>query len=131
MKEMNFRPKGGARHLKNGTVDKTIGVIIKDLNYPFYTSIVSGIKDYANSVGYSVILTSSEDDHESEKRFSQIFSSKDVKGTIIAPIVQGQSEIDHLFKLKMINYPFVLLEDVKGIEANVVAVDNIRAIKKW
>lgn len=130
MKEMNFRPKGVARHLKNGEVDKTIGVIIKDLNYPFYTSIVSGIKDYANSVGYSVILTSSEDDHEAEKRFSQIFSSKDIKGTIIAPIVQGQSEIEHLFKLKMINYPFVLLEDVKGIQANVVAIDNIRAIKK-
>jgi LacI family transcriptional regulator len=30
----------------------------------------------------------------------------------------------------MINYPFVLLEDVKGIQANVVAIDNIKAIKK-
>ena len=30
----------------------------------------------------------------------------------------------------MINYPFVLLEDVKGIQANVVAIDNLRAIKK-
>ena len=30
----------------------------------------------------------------------------------------------------MINYPFVLLEDVKGIQANVVAIDNLKAIKK-
>ena len=30
----------------------------------------------------------------------------------------------------MINYPFVLLEDVRGIQANVVAVDNIKAIKR-
>ena len=34
MKELNFRPKGVARNLKNGDQDKSIGIIIKDLNYP-------------------------------------------------------------------------------------------------
>jgi DNA-binding LacI/PurR family transcriptional regulator len=130
MKELNFRPKGVARNLKNGFQDKSIGVIIKDLNYPFYTAIASGVKEYANSKGYSVIISSSENNHESEKMLSHLFSTKDIKGTIIAPIVEGAAEIEHLFKLKMINYPFVLLEDVKGIQANVVAIDNIKAIKK-
>jgi DNA-binding LacI/PurR family transcriptional regulator len=130
MKELNFRPKGVARNLKNGNQEKTIGIIIKDLNYPFYTSIATGVRDYAKSKGYSVIVTSSENDHECEKQFSHLFSTKDIKGTIIAPIVEGTAEIEHLFKLKMINYPFVLLEDVKGIQANVVAIDNLKAIKK-
>ncbi|MGD8779041.1 MAG: LacI family DNA-binding transcriptional regulator [Ignavibacteria bacterium] len=130
MKELNFRPKGVARNLKNTNQDKSIGIIIKDINYPFYTSIISGVKEYANSKGYSVIITSSENQHEYEKRFSHIFSTKDIKGTIIAPIVEGTAEIEHLFKLKMINYPFVLLEDVKGIQANVVAIDNLKAIKR-
>jgi LacI family transcriptional regulator len=130
MKELNFRPKGVARNLRNGTQDKSVGIIIKDLNYPFYTSIAIGVKEYANSKGYSVIVTSSENDHECERRFSHLFSAKDIKGTIIAPIVEGPAEIEHLFKLKMINYPFVLLEDVKGIQANVVAIDNLKAIKK-
>ncbi len=130
MKELNFRPKGVARNLKNGKFDKSIGIIIKDLNYPFYTTIASGVKEYANTKGYSVFVTSSENDHEYEKNFSHLFVSKDIKGTIIAPIVEGTAEIEHLFKLKMINYPFVLLEDVKGIQANVVAIDNLKAIKK-
>ena len=130
MKELNFRPKGIARNLKNGHQDKSIGLIIKDLSYPFYTSIASGVKEYAVRKGYSVIITSSDDDHECEKKFSHLFSAKDIKGMIIAPIVEGTAEIDHLFKLKMINYPFVLLEAVKGIRANVVAIDNIKAIKK-
>lgn len=130
MKELNFRPKGVARNLRNGSQDKSIGIIIKDLSYPFYTSIALGVKEYANSKGYSVIVSSSENDHECEKKFSQLFSSKDIKGAIIAPIVEGEAEIEHLFKLKMINYPFVLLENVKGIQANAVAIDNIRAIKK-
>lgn len=130
MKELNFRPKGMARNLKNGSQDKSIGIIIKDLNYPFYTSIATGAKEYASSKGYSIIITSSENDHESEKKFTHLFSAKDIKGAIIAPLVEGSAEIEHLFKLKMINYPFVLLEDVKGIQANVVAIDNLKAIKK-
>lgn len=130
MKELNFRPKGVARNLKTSSQDKSIGVIIKDLNYPFYTSIASGVKEYANSKGYSVVITSSDNDHECEKKFSHLFSSKDIKGIIVAPIVEGTAEIEHLFKLKMINYPFVLLEDVRGIQANVVAIDNIKAIKR-
>ncbi|HSQ76484.1 MAG TPA: LacI family DNA-binding transcriptional regulator [Bacteroidota bacterium] len=130
MKELNFRPKGVARNLKNGIQDKSIGLIIKDMTYPFYTAIAAGVKDYANSKGYSVIVSSSDDDHRCEKQLSHLFSAKDIKGTIIAPIVQGTAEIEHLFKLKMINYPFVLLEDVRGIQANVVAIDNIKAIKR-
>lgn len=130
MKELHYRPKGVARNLKNGSQEKSIGIIIKDLNYPFYTSIATGVKKYANSKGYSVLVTSSENEHEYEEKFSHFFSAKDIRGAIIAPIIEGTSEIEHLFKLKMINYPFVLLEDVKGIQANVVAIDNIRAIKK-
>ena len=130
MKELNFRPKGVARNLKNNGVDKSIGVIVKDINYPFYTSIISGVKEYANTKGYSVIITSSENDHENEKKLVNLFSSKDIKGAIIAPIVEGLSEIEHLFRLKMINFPFVLLEEVKGIQANVVTINNIKAIKK-
>lgn len=130
MKQMNFRPRGGARNLRNGHQDKSIGIVIKDLSYPFYTTIAAGVKEYASSKGYSVIITSSENDHEWEKKFTRLFSAKDIKGAIIAPIVEGTAEIEHLFKLKMLNYPFVLLEDVKGIQANVVAIDNLRAIKK-
>ena len=129
MKELNFYPKV-ARNLKNGNQYKSIGIIIKDLNYPFYTSIATGVKEYANNKGYSVVVASSENDHKGEQSFSHLFSTKDVKGTIIAPIVEGTCEIEHLFRLRMINYPFVLLEDVKGIQANVVAIDNIKAIKK-
>ena len=130
MKESNYRPKGIARNLKNANQEKSIGLIIKDLTYPFYTFIARGVSEYANSKGYSVVVSSSNDNHECEKNLTHLFSSKDIKGVIIAPVVEGSAEIEHLFKLKMINYPFVLLEDVKGIQANVVAVDNLKAIKR-
>jgi LacI family transcriptional regulator len=130
MKELHFRPRGIARNLRNDDKTRSIGIIIKEFNYPFYTTIATGAKEYANSKGYAVIVASSENDHECEKTITHLFSAKDIKGAIIAPIVEGTTEIEHLFRLKMINYPFVLLEDVKGIQANVVAIDNLRAINK-
>ena len=130
MKALNYRPKGVARNLKNGKVEKSIGIIIKELNYPFYTNIAEGAKEYARSRGYSLIVASSDYDLESEKKFTNLFSAKDIRGAIITAIVEGDSEIEHLLKLKMLNYPFVLLADVKGITANVVEIDNKRAIKR-
>jgi DNA-binding LacI/PurR family transcriptional regulator len=130
MKVLNYRPKGFARNLKIGDAEKCIGVIVKELNYPFYTTIAEGAKEYANSKGYSLLIASSDYNHKNEKRITNLFSTKGIKGAIIAPIVEGDSEIEHLFKLKMLNYPFVLLADVKGISTNVVEIDNIRAINK-
>lgn len=130
MKALNYRPKGVARNLKNRNTEKSIGIIVKELNYPFFTSIAEGAKEYAVSKGYSLIIASSDYNLENEKKFTNLFSAKDIRGAIIAPLVGSNSEIEHLFKLKMLNYPFVLLADVKGIVANVVEIDNIRAIKK-
>ncbi len=130
MKDLNFRPRGMARNLKNGSEDRSIGLIIKDINYPFYTSIATGVREYAYNKGYQVVITSSENDHDCEKRVTHLFSTKDIKGAIIAPIVEGAAEIEHLFKLKMINYPFVLLEEVRGIQANAVVIDNLKAVRQ-
>ena len=130
MKALNYRPKGMARSMKNGNTEKSIGIIVKELNYPFFTTIAEGAKEYASSKGYSVIIASSDYDHESEIKFTNLFSAKDIRGAIIAPVLEGNSEIKHLFKLKMLNYPFVLLANVKGIAANIVEIDNIKAIKK-
>ncbi len=130
MKSLNYRPQGFARNLKHGETGKCIGIIIKELNYPFYTNIAEGAQEYANSKGYTLIVSSSDYNHENEKKITNLFLSKDIRGAIIAPVVEGDSEIEHLFKLKMLNYPFVLLADVKGIVANVVEIDNVRAIKK-
>lgn len=127
MKDLNYRPKGQARNLKGQHIEKSIGLIMRELDNPFYTSIAMGIKKYANSKDYILFIASSESDHENEENISQLFASKDVKGVIIAPVINGTVEIGHLFRLKMINYPFVMLEEVQGIQANVVSINNVKA----
>jgi len=129
MRKLNFRPKCAARYLKTDLFSKNIGIIVKDLITPSYAMIATGAKDYADRRGYSILLSSSDDNPETEKKFFQLFSVNDIKGTILSPVVAEPAEIEHLFRWKMINYPFVLLEAVKGINANVVAIDNRKAVK--
>ncbi len=131
IKELNYRPHGSARNLKAAESSfDSIGLLIRELDNPFYTAIALGVMEYARSKGYLVSIASSEGNHESEEKIIQSFSGKDIKGAIIAPVLEGTSEIEHLFRLRMINFPFVLLENVNGIQANVVSIDNIKAIRE-
>lgn len=131
MKELNYRPRGSARSLKNPSVQiPSIGLLIRELDNPFYTGIALGVREYASSRGYLVLTASSEGDHTYEEKITDSFTAKDIKGAIIAPVIEGTAEIEHLFRLKVVNFPFVLLEDTKSIQANVVSIDNIRVMKE-
>ncbi len=128
IKELNFQPKGQARGLKGRTSDRSIGLLVRELDNPFYTSVAAGVKKYANEKDYSLFIASSERDHQNEETLTRQFASKEVKGAIIAPVIDGNTEIDHLFRLKNLNYPFVMLEEVSGIRTNVVSIDNLKAV---
>jgi len=131
MKELNYRPRGSARTLKNPSVQfPSIGLLIREWDNPFYTGIALGVREYASSRGYLVLTASSEGDHTYEEEITDSFTAKDIKGAIIAPVIEGTAEIEHLFRLKMVNFPFVLLEDTKSIQANVVSIDNIKVMKE-
>jgi LacI family transcriptional regulator len=131
MKQMNYRPRGSARNLRRAKrEDASIGLLIRELNNPFYTTLALGVMEYATSKGYLVLIASSEGDHMYEDKITDSFSIRDIKGAIIAPVLEGTAEIEHLFELKMVNFPFVLLESVKGIQANVVSINNIKAMKE-
>jgi LacI family transcriptional regulator len=130
VKELNYRPWGGARDVGGKAQKlKTISLLVRELDNPFYTAIALGAMNYARSKGWLTIVASSESDHTYEELITESFLGKHIKGAIIAPVLEGKAEIEHLFRLRRLNFPFVLLEDVKGIQANVVSIDNIKAMK--
>ena len=130
IKELNYRPSGIARNIRAGAAEfTTIGLLIREIDNPFYTEIARGVMAYCMEKNYIVFLASSESDHNYSERITQSFTNQNIKGAIIAPVLEGTAEIDHLFALKKINFPFVLLENVNGIQANVVSIDNFKAMK--
>lgn len=131
VKELNYRPWGGSRNQDNKPSRLwSISFLVRELDNPFYTGIALGAMDYASAKGYMVFIASSEGDHNIEERITESFLVKGIKGAIIAPVLDGKAEIEHLFRLRKLNFPFVLLENVKGILANVVSIDNTKAMRE-
>src|SRR4030043_1617069 len=127
MKEYNIRKYGLKKDLCSITGYKYIGMIIKDLNNPFYTAMAIGVMEYAKRSGYSLVILTFNNKHEFEEKL--LYPSKDIMGLIISPDLWETSKVEHFYELKLFNYPFVLLENVKGIPANFVTIDNIEAIR--
>jgi LacI family transcriptional regulator/LacI family repressor for deo operon, udp, cdd, tsx, nupC, and nupG len=128
--QLNFRPTSSAKNLKSGIVGRSVGIIIRDLVSPFYSEIAMGAKEYASEKGYSLFIMTSESSHEKEIEAIDNLLEKGVQGSIISPVITEKAEIDHFFYLKSINFPFVLMANVSGLQANVVSIDGFSATRK-
>jgi LacI family transcriptional regulator len=127
MEELNYRPSPSARRGFRGPPGRSISVLVKEAQNPFYAEVFGGVQRVAEERGYLVSLTSSEGRYETEQRLVQMATEQEVAGVIIAPLLNEQNDLSHIFELKRNNVPFVLLEAVRGIRADVVEVDNIKA----
>lgn len=127
IEELDYRPRGSARRGFKAPNGRSIGFVIKEANNPYYSEVLVGIQEVAHQHGYLTFVSSSEGQFDTEKQIIKQFSSKDLNGLIITPILNKDTDLSHIFELKRSNIPFVLLEGVQGIQANLVDVDNVQA----
>src|ERR1700734_3885000 len=64
---LNYRPNEAARSLRDGR-SRSIGLIVPNFYDPFFATCAHAITVVANKHGYSVIVTTSNDDPEIEYR---------------------------------------------------------------
>lgn len=124
---LNYRPRGSARRGFKAPSGKSFGFVIKEADNPYYSEVQMGIQEVADEHGYLTFVSSSEGRFEDEKQIVKQFSSKDLDGLIITPILNEDTDLSHIFELKRNNIPFVLLEGVQGIQAHLVDIDNVQA----
>jgi LacI family transcriptional regulator/LacI family repressor for deo operon, udp, cdd, tsx, nupC, and nupG len=125
---LNYRPTQATRTDSRKT--KSIGLLIKEVDNPYYAEVVLGARAQANEHGYTLLVASSEGEYEAERRAVELFQAKDVEGLIATPVLDQHSDLSHFFELKRRNFPFVLLEEVLGVPASLVDVDNRVASRK-
>jgi LacI family transcriptional regulator/LacI family repressor for deo operon, udp, cdd, tsx, nupC, and nupG len=106
-----------------------LGIVVKELENPYYAEIVSGVRTVADQHGYSLLVASSEGDYEAERRAIELLRAKDIDGLLVTPVLHEHVDLSHLFELKRRNFPFVLLEEVLGIHASLVDIDNTDAAR--
>ena len=124
---LNYRPRGSARRGFKSPTGQSIGFLIKESDNPYYSEVLTGIQEVASEHGYLTFVSSSEGHLDDERQIVKQFSNKDLNGLVITPILNDDTDLSHIFELKRNNIPFVLLEDVQGIQAPLVDIDNVQA----
>jgi DNA-binding LacI/PurR family transcriptional regulator len=120
VQELNYQPNRTAQRLRAGR-SRVIGLIISDIQNPFFTSVVRGIEDLAYQHGYSLVLCNSDEDVQKEQLYIEILSSERVAGVIILPT--GIDCCAPLFNLRM---PVVMMDRVvAGFDTDTVVVENV------
>jgi len=129
IESLNYR-KSGPDSRGQGQQMRSIGLVIKEIDNPYYGEIVTGARAAAQESGYALLVTSSEGEYEAERRAVELMQRNGVDGLILTPVLDEDADLSHLFELKRRNFPFVLLEEVRGVPASLIDVDNEEATRK-
>ncbi|WP_259016909.1 LacI family DNA-binding transcriptional regulator [Emticicia fluvialis] len=81
--EMDYRPNFLAQSLNRGETH-TIGVIIPDIQRPFFAGVVAGIQKVATEAGYRVMICQSNESHHTETLNVQALVTSRVDGLLIS-----------------------------------------------
>lgn len=118
--ELGYRPNEVARSMNTGR-SRTLGVIVSDIENPYFSVAMRGISDAANASRYDVILANTSENVDAEIHAVRVFLDKRVDALIVAPSSAYQS--DHLKAIRISGRPLILLDrKVPGLDAVSVEV---------
>ncbi|WP_306740148.1 LacI family DNA-binding transcriptional regulator [Arthrobacter sp. B0490] len=104
---LEYRPNELARSMNTGR-SKTLGVVVGDIENPFFSLAMRGISDTAKAQGFDVILINTGEDVIAEAEAVRVLLDKRVDGMIVAPASQLSTR--HLHDVVESGRPLVLLD---------------------
>lgn len=81
--ELGYRPSGVARSLKLRAT-ATLGLIVTDIENPFFPELVRSIEDAAREREYSVLFCNGDEDPDREESYLELLAERRVDGIIVA-----------------------------------------------
>jgi DNA-binding LacI/PurR family transcriptional regulator len=108
---------------------KTIGVIVPNIIRFFYSSILSGIENYAKKQGYFIVIANSNESHENEVECIDNLIRLNVDGLLVC-ITQQTFDYSLFDKARQNDVPLVFFDRVcRTNEFSSVIADNAEAAK--
>jgi LacI family transcriptional regulator len=96
--------------------------VVPDLVHPFFGQVAKGLSNGLRKKGYSLVLSSSEDDPELERQEIEQLLARRVDVLIVA---STQSTVETFLRLEEQKVPYVLIDrKFAGLGANFVGVDD-------
>jgi len=121
VEELNYQPNLAARALITGRT-WTIGLVVPDLLHPFFAQVAKAISAGIRGQGYSLIITSSEEDAALERQEIDQLLARRVDGMLIA---SAQWTVESFRAIEARRIPYVLIDRrFVGLAANFVGVDD-------
>lgn len=118
---LEYRPNALARALKERK-SRSMGLVIPDIENPFFPALVRGVEDAARQHGYAVILCNSDGDPVEEDRYIQFLFSKQVDGILFIGGAESEGNLDLLAALPI---PVVTLDRRStAVKLSAVVCDN-------
>lgn len=107
-KDLKYQPNKIAAALRHGK-SHVIGVIVPRTDRSFFASVIRGIEEVANKIGYKVIICQSYDDYEQEVQTIDALFSARVDG-IIASLGKNTENYSHFERAQEKGIPLVLFD---------------------
>lgn len=118
---LGYRPNELARSMNTGK-SNTIGVVVGDIENPYFGLAMRGMSDAAKRAGYDVILINTGEDHQAEVEAVRVLQDKRVDGLIVAPASSSRTE--HLQRVVEAGRPLVLFDrSAPGVDVDVIAAN--------
>lgn len=123
MRELEYQPSPAARSLRVNR-SRIIGLLISDIQNPFFMSLIQGVEDEAHRNGYSLLLCNSNEDPNKEQQYLNVLCAERVAGAIIIPT---RERLDaEIASFHAHNIPIVAVDRrIKNSSVDAVLVDNI------
>jgi LacI family transcriptional regulator len=124
--ELGYRRNGPARSLRTRAA-MVLGLIISDINNPFFTAVVRGAEDQAQLAGYSLVLANADEDVDKEARYLEVAAAEQMAGVLLSPASLKRTSIDVLLERGI---PVVTLDRrLTGAPVDSVTVNNQQAAR--
>ncbi|GHD03391.1 LacI family DNA-binding transcriptional regulator [Zhihengliuella salsuginis] len=105
--QLSYRPNALARSMNTGR-SQTIGVVIGDVENPFFGLATRGLSDTLRQNGYDVVLANTGERVDVEQDAVRVMLDKRVDGLVVSPA--SSLHVDHLSGVLASGRPMVFLD---------------------
>lgn len=125
IKDLKYSPNRVAKRLRNRNASSNLlGVLIPDIQNPFYVEVLRGIEDIAYNNKYALIMCNFAQDESKEMLYLDILQQESIDGLIAAPTSEHDQKVVNLVKGGL---PIVCVDrGLLDVDVDVVKVDNHR-----
>ncbi len=123
MQRMNYRPSVIASALA-GKKTYTIGLLVPDISNPFFAEMARAVEDQGSTLGYSLVICSTDNKDERVEKYLELLQQKSVDGIIIGTGIKDKKILKALME-KSIPVSMIA-RDIPDVQVQIVVVDDFQ-----